>query len=386
MNIFRRKKLTFNDSGAFKVVPFTMLDEQRVTLPSSFGEIFESHPAVHAVVGVIARSLSQTGLKAFMSTPDGPRPLAPGDRLNQLLRQPQNFKFQLARDVCVWGESLWLMVGERYPQELVRLSPEDVEVVGQGSLISTYKVGPDEFRPEDVLHIKIPSVLDGGLRGVSPLKSLRGILSEDIAANAHRLATWSGSQPGSVILRGLDAPEWSDTARERFAEAIKGKRAGDTLILEEGMQVADSGTGSAKDSEFLAGRRYVLEMVSSIYGVPQSIMAATSSDRNASEGRRNLIQDAIAPIASLIEDGINSQLVPQMFGSQAANGRIYTEFSIEAKLRGSFREQSQVFQMATGGEPWLTPDEVREMLNMPPLGDPVHEAWVKLRDAQSDAE
>lgn len=377
-NPFKKKALHFPDYGAFKVVPFTMLDKEQVTLPAGYGEIYETHPAVHAVVGVIARSLGQTGLKSYMRTIDGPRELDSGNRLAALLRQP-NLKFELARDVCVFGETIWLMVGERYPQESVRLSPEDVEVIGKGSLVTGYKLGTeDPYDPADVLHIKIPSVTDP-LRGVSPLKSLRGILSEDIAANAHRLSSWSGATPGTYITRPLEAPEWSNEGRSRFEESLRGRRADQVAILEEGMNVADSRPPSARDSEFLEGRRFVFEAVCSAYGVPAAVLAGTSSDRNAGEGRRNLIQDAIAPLASLIEDGINSQLVPQVFGGQAVNGRIFCEFSIEAKLRGSFREQAQVFQMATGGEPWLLPAEVREMLNLPPMEEAGPQQPIKLR-------
>lgn len=378
MNLFRRKKLTFNDSGVYKVVPFTMLDELRVTLPTSFGEIFESHPAVQSVVSSIAKSLAQTSLQVFMRTIDGPRELEPNNRMGQLLRQP-NLKYELGRDLLVWGETFWAMLGDKSVQELVRFSPDDVEVQGKGSLVTGFKLGDDVYQPEDVLFIRTPSVTDG-LRGVSPLKSLRGVLAEDLAANAHKLLTWQGSNPGSYILRPGTAPEWSDEARARFAESLKQKGASEVAVLEEDMKPAEAHPASSSDLQFLEGRRFCLELVASVYGFPASILAGTSSDRNADAGRRALVQDCVAPLASLLEDGLNAQLVPRVFGPvQSGGGRIYVEHLIEAKLRGSFREQSQVFALASGGLPWLLPDEIREMLNLPPLAEAGPQPPIKLR-------
>lgn len=378
MRIWKKKSVTWPDTAPFRVVPFTMLDSQQVTLATGYSEIYEQSAPVHAIVNLIARSLNQIGLKAYMHSLDGPLELDRSNRLSVLLRQPPNFKFALGRDLCVHGESLWLMLGENQPTELVRLAPEDVEVLGRGSLAAGYKLGSGApFPPEDVLHVKVDSLVDP-LRGISPLKPLRPLLAEDLAANAYRLASWSG-KAGSFVTRPLEAPEWSDVARERFIESMKAKGPGDLAVLDEGMGIADAAPPSAQDTDFLAGRRFVFEAIASVFGVPAAVLAGSSSDRNMGEARRNLIQDALSPLASMIEDALTSQLVPRLFGGQAAHGRIFCEFSIESKLRGSFREQAQVFQMATGGAPWLQPAEVRAMLNLPPIEEAGPRTPIKLR-------
>ncbi len=48
-------------------------------------------------------------------------------------------------------------------------------------------------------------------------------------------------------------------------------------------------------------------------------------------------------------------------------GRIYAEHVLEEKTRGSFAQQAEMFQRASGGSAWLTPNDVRGLLNLPPV-------------------
>jgi hypothetical protein len=44
--------------------------------------------------------------------------------------------------------------------------------------------------------------------------------------------------------------------------------------------------------------------------------------------------------------------------------RIWTEFDLEAKLRGGFEQQSKVLERSVGG-PFLTPNEARRLMGFP---------------------
>lgn len=375
-NIFRRKTLKYPDTTPFPAIPFKLVDSGELKLPTGYGAIYEQSAPVQAVISLISRSLGQTTLRAYLRSPEGPRELHYPNRLALLLRQA-GLTYALARDLCIWGESFHLLVGEKWPTELVRLDPESVTVEGRGSLITGFRLGNDLYQPDDVLYIRHHSVTDP-LRGLSPLKALRPILVEDAAARTHRLASWSG-RAGQFILRPLDAPEWSDTARTRFEEALRARGPSDVAVLEEGMTPGDASTASAKDSEYLDSRRFVYEQVAAAFGVPSAALSGTGSDRNMQEAHRTTYQDAVAPLGSTISDAINEQLVGQMFGTQASGGRIYVSFDLEEKMRGSFQQQADVYATALAGAAYLTVDEVRNFLHLPEMAESDSLTPVRLR-------
>ena len=99
-------------------------------------------------------------------------------------------------------------------------------------------------------------------------------------------------------------------------------------------------------------------------------------ERNASEAHRWLYQDVLPPWLTLVEETINLDLVPDVLGErQGGGGRVFTEFQLAEKLRGSFREESEVLTAAGGGA-WMTPNEIRALKNLPPVenGDRLRES------------
>jgi hypothetical protein len=81
------------------------------------------------------------------------------------------------------------------------------------------------------------------------------------------------------------------------------------------------------------------------------------------EFRKQLYGDTLGSTISMIEDRINTFLVPRVTGTADA----YVEFNIAEKLRGNFEEQAAALSSATG-RPWMTADEARGINNMRSLG------------------
>lgn len=381
-NPFRRKTLKYPpDVPPFVQIPFSLIDSGEIKLPTGYAAMYESCAPLQAVIQLVARSLAQTTLRAYLKSPEGPREIHEGgNRLVALLRQA-GLAHSIAVDMLVFGEAILLQVGDRWPTELVRLDPSQVDVLGKGSLVTGYRLNADPpFSPDDVLHIRLAPSLTNPLRGLSPLQALRPILQEDAAAHSFRLATWSGATPGTWVERPIESPEWSDTARARFEESLKTRKGSSVVILEEGMKLSTAGGGStSKDSEYLASRRFVYEQVCAAYGVSASSLSGTSSDRNMDAAHRGLYMDVVAPLGNTICEAIGEQLIPRMFGAQSAGGRIFVAFDISEKMNPSFAQAAEVWSTALAGAAYLTVDEVRSRNGLPAMDDADSLTPVKLR-------
>ena len=73
-----------------------------------------------------------------------------------------------------------------------------------------------------------------------------------------------------------------------------------------------------------------------------------------------LYGDNLGPEIERFQQRLNRKLVPRL----ADPAKVYVEFNLQAKLSGSFEEQSDFLQRAIGG-PYMTRNEGRAKLNMP---------------------
>ena len=74
-----------------------------------------------------------------------------------------------------------------------------------------------------------------------------------------------------------------------------------------------------------------------------------------------LYGETLGPIIRQIEDRLNAFLLP-MLGID--DGRVYVEFNVDARLRGSQEEQAAVAAAAVGA-PYMTINEYRALQNLP---------------------
>ena len=383
-SFLRRKSLTFDpapgDVGPFVGTPFSALEDAFGPLAGlpGFGAVgsmpsqrhaylYALHPGVRAVIDALGRSVAQLPLDGYQSSRDGLAVLPPTNRLQELLHQPDptqptaSWKATMVVDLLTYGESIHVLVEDRI---LVRLDPTTTDVQGQGAQITGFAAGGKTFQPEDVVFLRFHNPLYPR-RGLSPLTSLMSMLAEDIAAQRHRTLRWKGGNPGAVIERPLEAPEWDGTARDRFIAHWKGRKADETPVLEDGMSLK-APPAEGRESDYVASRTFVLQTICSVLGVPSQ--SASITDRNLDAAQRALYREAIAPLCELITDALNLQLVPRVLGpTQTAGGRIGVRFDLDAKLRGSFREEADAFSVALGGAPYLVPNEVRAMKGLPPI-------------------
>jgi hypothetical protein len=173
-----------------------------------------------------------------------------------------------------------------------------------------------------------------------------------------------------VLQRPKDAPQWSDTAREKFREdwyakfTGRGSRAGGTPILEDGMTLQRIDF-NAQEQQFVEAAKLSLVTVAAAFHVNPTMIGQNDGANysNVREFRRMLYGDTLGPMLAQIEARVNTFLLP-MLGVDPE--RYYVEFNIAEKLQGSFEEQAQAMQTATGA-PWMTRAEARARMNLPQI-------------------
>lgn len=362
--------------GSFSAVKLTD------TYTVQYAEIWKQQPQVRTVVGFLSRNIAQLGLHVFKRVSDIDRERVTDHPLSQLLSRPNGyttpyrFVESLVADMAIFDNAYWLKVKPKADQNagLIRLDPTQVTVAGDSPYApERYKVGKQEFKPEDVVHFRGYNPADAR-QGVSPMETLRTILAEDYQAAKYREQLWrNGARTAGYLERPAGAPQWTADGKERFRAGWQaqyvgdGSRAGGTPILEDGMRYVPAAT-SPKDAQYVESRKLTREEVTAAFHIPLTLVGlldnATYSNMN--EQHKIMYQDTLGPWLNMIQQEIALQLIPDFDTS----GDLYAEFNIAEKLRGSFEEQSSQLQTAVGA-PYMTRNEARARLNLSqvPEGD-----------------
>src|SRR5690625_2244933 len=119
---------------------------------------------------------------------------------------------------------------------------------------------------------------------------------------------------------------------------------------------------SAHEEEFIEASKLSLNTVAGVYHVNPTMVGQMDNANyaNVREFRKMLYGETLGPLLVMIEDRINTFLLP-MLG--ASDGQ-YVEFNIEEKLRGNFEEQTTALQSSVG-RPWMKVNEARALQNLP---------------------
>jgi HK97 family phage portal protein len=206
--------------------------------------------------------------------------------------------------------------------------------------------------------------------GTSPVHALKAILAEQIHAAVFRDQMWKrGGRIGSYITRPKDAP-WQDGARGRFIQEWQNSYSGDnasnaggTPLLEDGMKI-EQARFSAKDEQWVEASKLSLETCAQVYHINPTMVGVLDDANysNVREFRKSLYGDSLGPEIEKVQQRLNKDLVPRFHDRR----KVYCEFNLQAKLAGSFEEQSDQLGKAIGG-PWMTTNEGRARLNMPKI-------------------
>ena len=355
----------------------------------SVEKLWREQPHLRTVVGFTARNIAQLGWHAYERDASDGRERQRGTPLAQLLSKPNSdvtgyeLVYALVSDLCLYDIAYWYVAEDSDAESgwVIRQIPP-TWVVG------TYGPRPFGFEgyyvtfPENPqgTKIKVPTsdmlVFHGWnptdpRLGTSPVEALKTILTEQIHAQIYRDQNWKrGGRVGTYLSRPTSAPAWSPKAKQRFVNSWRSNYAGDDApkaggepLLEDGIELKKVGF-SAKDDQYIESNKLALSTVAQVFHINPTMVGLLDNANysNVREFRRMLYGDTLGPLLEMIQQRINTFLVPRITDDDA-----YVEFNIQSKLAGSFEEQSAVMQAAIGG-PWMTVNEGRAKQNLPAIG------------------
>lgn len=354
-------------------------------IAGTLGAIYRTQPNVRSVVDFFADEVAGIRLKVYEKVPSSPllptgRIELDRDPLQRILNypSPRSTRSRLwretIRDVMIYDIAFWMKVRigpavralHRIPP--AALMPERDPVSHR---LIGYKTAAGEIiTPEQLVVFPgyHPETNDGT---TSPLETLRRILAEEQAAGSHREYAWrNAARKDGVVTRPAEAPPWTDEQREAWRTDWEAFTAGDfnsgrTALLEDGMTWTEA-TWSPKQMEYLGARQLTRKETAAAFRIDPRLVFA-SDDAITQAIRTAFYVDRLIPFLESLEEEIDLQLLPD-FEPLIEPGRVYTEFNIDSKMRGSFTEEAQIMSSAVGG-PWLTVNEARARRNLPPVAD-----------------
>lgn len=349
-------------------------------------DLWRTQPYLRIVVSFLARNIAQLGVHSFVRVSESDRQRLRDDPLPKLLSTPNSrmtaydLVFSIVGDLGLYDESFTMLLADSSspsgwalqpisPSWIVRrgggsvFGPEWIDVQAPGTAV------PTRVDLADVMWMKgwnpgSPS------RASSPVEALKQILAEQMHAQVFREQLWQrGGRIGGYLTRPAGA-KWDPTVREKFQTQWQARyggdnapKAGGTPILEDGMEYKRAGF-SAHEEEYIEGSKLALATVAAVYHVNPTMIGLLDNANfsNVREFRRMLYGDTLGSTIAMIEDRLNSWLVPRVSKTSGA----YVEFNIAEKLQGSFEEQAAVISASTGA-PWMLRSEARTRFNLPEI-------------------
>lgn len=351
-------------------------------------ELYQTQDNLQAVVNFLANSIAQLPLKVYTRDGETERKRDRDSGAAKTIWRPNadqtSFEFirALAVEYFVFGSVyVWVLPdADAESGYQLRIVPTEWLVTTQVDGVKPY--APDKIRicttnggtafdvprSEFVQFRTYSAGNPGGY--LSPISALRQTLSEQVEAGRFRRQLWrSSGRLNAQIVRPKDVAPWTDEQRLNFATAFRqawgagGSKAGSIPIMEDGMEIKPFST-SFKESEWSQSVVLTREAVAAAYGVNPSLIWHSNTQTYASskDNARALYAECLGPVLQMLQQRINAFLLPMI----GADPNTYVEFDLTEKLKGSFEERASIYQSAAGG-PYLTRNEVRAEMNLPPI-------------------
>lgn len=210
--------------------------------------------------------------------------------------------------------------------------------------------------------VQVLGLTTDGLRGMSPLSLFRRTLQTAQAGEtaANRTFT-SGSLVSGLVSSDEDIDEDEAKAiKSSLNSKLSGpEHAGDIAFVNRSLKFSPWSMTN-QDAQFIESRRFSVEEVARIFGLPVNLLSATGAVSNwgtgVAEANLGLQKYVLAGWTSRIESTLRVILPPDQF----------CEFDFKGLLQGSPRDEIELLieQVKAG---ILTADEARGIMNRPPL-------------------
>lgn len=221
---------------------------------------------------------------------------------------------------------------------------------------------------DDMLHF--PGIGFDGLRSLTPIRAaLRSPAGIALAADEYAGAFFKNGARPDFALRtpGKLDEEQAKILRATWADRHSGpSNAHLPAVLTGGLEVQQL-TMSAEDAQLLATRKFQIEDVARIFGVPPHMIGYTEKTTSWGSGVEQMsigfVRYTLSRYLDSIQQEINRKVWPRILN-------VYGEFNRDALLEGDAKAQAEYFAKALGGpgaQGWMTINEVRRLKNLKPV-------------------
>lgn len=345
--------------------------------------------AVYAAVGLIAGAVQSIPLAIYKRIPDGKEAVdivsdSRAANLWWLLNeQPHRawsasvFWEYMVASLLLCGDAFALIERDGATPGAIRpfhpdqVTVEKSKIPGDKGLMYTFRDANGTIfsrTQDDVLHI--PGLGFDGLRGLSPIRyAAKNAIGTALAAEDYSGRFFAnGARPDILITltKGMSAEQvalFRETWNARFGGA---SRSHMPAILTGDAKVENL-TLNAEDTQIIATRRFQIEDIARIFGVPPHMIGAQDKSTSWGTGIEHqsiaFVRYTLQRHLTKIEQELNRKLFPRSL-------RWFSEFKTEGLERGDLKSRYEAHRIALGraGEPgWKTPNEIRKIENDPPI-------------------
>ena len=336
---------------------------------------------VLACAGVIARGIAQVPLKV-MQDEAGKKRAAREHPLYWLLHNQPNewqtsyeYRETMALHLVLCGRHIAVKnVFRGELLELLPIEPQAVRIQRQrdGRLhyfVSLADGTAQEYDQDQIWHVR--GLGWNGWDGLEPLVLARESIGLSIAAEESQAMLHKNGlrTSGTYSVDGNLSKQQYDDLRSHLIRNYAGENAGLPMIVDRAAKWL-AATMTGVDAQHLETRRFQVEEVCRALGVmPIMVGHADKSQTYASSEQQFIahVVHTLSPWYQRIEQSIDAHLL----GKRQVQEGYYAKFVPAGLLRGAIKDQGEYFAKALGSggsPPWMTQDEVRDLLEMNPLG------------------
>ena len=361
----------------------TVLSEGR---ESGSGQLVSAHTALlnSAVFRSVSLISSAIGMLPLHLINQETKAKATEHPLFKLLHQEPNswqtsfdFRKLMQRRALVKGNGYARIIWSRgKAMALIPIDPDAITPVQNPDWTVSYKFnrtagGSIMLAPEEVFHLRGES--EDGINGISLVFQAREAIGLALSADKAIARVFRN---GSFIDGTLQTDmALSDEARANIRDSWAARyggaeNAGKTPLLDHGLKYVVTGS-TAKDAQTNETRARQIEEVARIFGVPRPLLMVddTSWGSGIDSLGQLFVQYSLNPWFEAWQQAIGRSL---LLGADKDNYTV--KFNASALERGNMEAQGSFFAQALGAggaQAWMTPNEIRDVLDLPahPDGD-----------------
>jgi HK97 family phage portal protein len=329
---------------------------------------------VLACIRVLSTSVAGLPLHLYRRLPGGGKEIAREHPLYRLLHtQPNSWQtsFEWREQMMLHLLSHGFALDEKVYSggaisEIVPLHPSRVktEQLENSRLRYTYREasGTSTVYTQDAV-MSVRGMSDDGVNGMSTIELARDAIGLARACEIHGATYFgSGARPGVILSTDqMLSPEAAENTRNQWERAHRGPdRSHRTAVLQGGLKVNELG-GNNQESQFLEARRFQVEEVCRLFGVPPHLVGdlTRSSFSNIEQQSLDFLTNGLMPYLRRIESSIARDLLE-------GDDEYFAEFDTRGVLRADAAGRSSYYNTM-----WnlgvLSVNEIRSLENLNPV-------------------